>query len=522
MNIAELLRQRARERPETTAIIESRGGRDRTVTFAGLEEATARGAALLREKGLLAGDTVLVFQPLSIELYIILLSLFRRGITAMIVDPSAGREHLERCCSLVPPQGLIASPKAHLLRLVSPALRRIPLQFATGFVPGAVLWRLPADLPPERDICPCSHDTPALITFTSGSTGLPKGVARSHGFLLEQLRVLEKAVALVPRQIDLTTLPVFVLANLASGVTSVLPEADLRRPGSIDPAPVLRQIDRLRPTRTTASPALLERLCDGCTKRGRKIDGFATVFTGGGPVFPRSLKRFAEVFPGADIVAVYGSTEAEPVSTQKWREVTETDVTRMSTGGGLLAGTPVAEIRVRIIGAQWGKPLGPLGTKEFEWLCLPDGETGEIIVTGGHVLKGYLNQIGDEETKVRVDGEIWHRTGDSGYFDPLGRLWLMGRSSAVIDDDRGTLYPFAVECAALGQPAVRRAALVRHRGKRVIVVEPAGGVRTVPEADLLAALSWAGIDEVRVVRYIPLDKRHNAKVDYPALLRLLD
>ncbi len=521
MNIVEFLQQRARERPEAAAIIESRGGRDRTVTFAGLEEATARGAAFLRTNGLLAGETVLVFQPLSIDLYIVLLSLFRRGITAMIVDPSAGRDHLERCCSLVPPQGLIASPKAHLLRLVSPALRRIPHRFATGFIPGAVPWRLPADLPPERDISPCSEDAPALITFTSGSTGLPKGVVRSHGFLLEQYRVLEKAVSLAPGQIDLTTLPVFVLANLASGVTSIIPDADLRRPGSIDPAPVLRQIDRLRPTRTTASPALLERLCDGCAEAGRRIDGFAAVFTGGGPVFPRSLKRFAEVFPEADIVAVFGSTEAEPIATLKWREVTETDVTRMSTGGGLLAGTPVAEIRVRIIGSQWGKPLGPFGTGEFERLRLPDGETGEIVVSGGHVLKGYVNHIGDQETKVRVDGEIWHRTGDSGYFDALGRLWLMGRSSAVIDDERGTLYPFAVECAALGHPAVRRAALVRRRGKRVIVVEPARGVE-IPEAELLAALSWARIDEVRVVGHIPLDKRHNAKVDYPALLRLLD
>ncbi len=523
MNIAELLLKQAHERPETPAIIESHDGKDRAVTFAELEEATARGASLLRKCGLLAGDTVLVFQPMSIDLYIVLLALFRQGITAMFLDPSAGREHLERCCSIRPPQGLIASPKAQLLRLLSPAMRRIPHRFVFGrFIPGAVPWRMSENLPLEHNIIPCTPDTPALITFTSGSTGLPKGVVRSHGFLLEQHRVLEKAISLVPGETDLTTLPIFVLANLASGVTSIIPDADLRRPGFIEPAPVLRQIGRFRPTRTVASPALLERLCDGCEKAGKCIEGFNHVFTGGAPEFPNTLKRFAKVFSEAEITAVYGSTEAEPIAMVRWREVTETDMAKMVTGGGLLAGKPVNGIRVKIIGSQWGKPLGPFSGEELQRLCLPVSETGEIIVSGAHVLKGYINHIGDEETKVRVDGDVWHRTGDSGYLDSLGRLWLMGRTSATIIDDRGTLHPFAVECAAMQHPAVHRAALVQYKGKRILFVEPAGAVKIIPENGLLTTLSWACIDELRSLRQIPLDKRHNAKVDYTALLKIIN
>jgi acyl-CoA synthetase (AMP-forming)/AMP-acid ligase II len=459
---------------------------------------------------------------MSIDLYVVLLALLRQGITAMFLDPSAGVEHLERCCSICQPRGFVASPKAHLLRLLSPAVRRVPHRFSVGhFIPGAVTWRISQDLPVESDCIPCAPDTPALITFTSGSTGLPKGVVRSHGFLLEQHRVLEKNISLVPGETDLTTLPVFVLANLASGVTSIIPDADLRRPGFIDPGPVLGQIDRSHPQRTVASPAFLERLCGICEKTGRSMEGFRHVFTGGAPVFPNSLQRFANLFSNAEVTAVYGSTEAEPIAMVRWSEVAEADMAKMVAGGGLLAGKPVREIRVKILGSQWGKPLGPLGGEAFLRLCLSESETGEIIVSGAHVLKSYINHIGEEETKIRVDGDIWHRTGDSGYLDSLGRLWLMGRASAAISDDRGTIYPFAVECAAIQHPDVHRAALVRHRGRRVLCVEPVTTMKNIPKKELLSALSWAGIDEVRCLKHIPFDKRHNAKVDYTALQKII-
>jgi len=522
VNIVELLQRQAHERPEAPAIIESRGGRCRAVTYAELDEASARGAALLRDNGLLADHTVLVFLPMSIDLYIVLLSLFRRGITAMFLDPSAGRIHLERCCSIRPPQGLIGTAKAHLLRLLCPAIRRIPHRFSMGrCIPGAVPWGQSKDLPRELADTPVTPDTPALITFTSGSTGLPKGVVRSHGFLLEQHRVLEKAVTLVPGETDLTTLPVFVLANLASGTTSLIPDADLRSPGFIDPAPVLRQIDRFRPTRTVASPAFLARLCEHCEKSGRSLEGFKHVFTGGAPVFPQYLQRFAGVFSHAEIIAVYGSTEAEPIALTRWSEVTAVERAKMVAGGGLLAGMPVHGIRVRIMSEQWGMPLGPFGGEEFQRLCLPEYETGEIVVSGAHVLEGYLNHRGDEETKIQVDENVWHRTGDSGYLDVSGRLWLMGRTSATIVDDRGTLHPFAVECAAMRHAAVRRAALVRHEGKRILFVEPVSAMKIPPDQELLEGLSWACIDEVRSLKRIPVDKRHNAKVDYTELLKLL-
>ena len=97
MNITELLRAQAVAYPEGVAIIDSRHGRGRSTSFAALERASTRLAALLLREGLLPGDAVLVFQPMSAELYVALIAIFRLGLVAMFLDPSAGKEHIERC-----------------------------------------------------------------------------------------------------------------------------------------------------------------------------------------------------------------------------------------------------------------------------------------------------------------------------------------------------------------------------------------------------------------------------------------
>src|SRR5262249_36410595 len=117
MNLAHALLDQVRQRPDATAIIDPWRGRSRLTTFAQLDESAARAARLLTERGLRPGDAVLVFHPMSAELYVALLAIFRLRLVAMFLDPGAGREHIQRCCALHPPRALIASPKAHLLRL---------------------------------------------------------------------------------------------------------------------------------------------------------------------------------------------------------------------------------------------------------------------------------------------------------------------------------------------------------------------------------------------------------------------
>jgi hypothetical protein len=100
-------------------------------------------------------------------------------------------------------------------------------------------------------------------------------------------------------------------------------------------------------------------------------------------------------------------------------------------------------------------------------------------------------------------------------FDDRERLWLAGRCAARIDDERGRLYPFGVECVAMTFPPVKRAAFTVMDARRVLVIEARASAQLRGEIE--TATKWAQVDEVCFIDTMPVDKRHNAKIDYPAL-----
>jgi olefin beta-lactone synthetase len=149
MNITDLLLEHARVAPQRLALIDlHRKDHELRISFGDCVVAVDERARALQALGLRQGQAVLVFQPMSADLYVTLGALFRLGLVAMVVDPAAGLAHLAQCCELFPPSALIATPKAQLLRLASPALRRIPITCVAGStsglpIPGAVTLPAP-------------------------------------------------------------------------------------------------------------------------------------------------------------------------------------------------------------------------------------------------------------------------------------------------------------------------------------------------------------------------------------------
>ncbi len=500
MTIPEIFEKNVSRWPGQEALIATQRGRDVPVTYAELKAASDHFAARLTAQQIGPKSPVLVFVPMSIELYVALLGIFRVGATAVFLDPSSGMRHINACCKKLPPAALVSVLALRCLCPFVSGLRKIPLVFAPPGVSCDEHSILPLKMP--------APDAPALITFTSGSTGEPKAAVRSHRFLISQHAALKNSIALEQGERDLTTLPVFVLANLASGVTSILPDAKTSRPGSVNAKRLARQNRRLLPTRSGGSPAFYQRLLE----EPSSLTGLKKIYTGGAPVFPSLLQNLQRTLPDAKIVAVYGSTEAEPIAHIGCDEISDDDWKAMREGKGLLAGPTIPEIRLRILADQWGFPISSSEP-------LTAGKIGEILVSGDHVLKGYLHGQGNEETKVLIDGDTWHRTGDAGYLDDAGRLWLLGRCSAKVEDPRGILYPFAVECVAMCFPFVRRAAFVVLESKRILVIESDGSAGD--HSGLADALTWAGVEEVRKLKSLPVDARHNAKINYPRLMNLL-
>ncbi|MCC5828439.1 MAG: AMP-binding protein [Phycisphaeraceae bacterium] len=536
-NLAHRLHERAEEHPERAAIIKGVGSRRRTVTYRELDQQAQRISGMLVQRGLQPGDRMMPLVPMSTTLYALLLGAWRAAITVVIPGPEINLATIRAALRRTTPGMIIAPTRLLLLAPLFRELRRVGLRMTTGMpLPWAGNWQAAMNQAPTPSLPHAvNSDHPALITFTSGGTGEPKAIVRTHGFLSTQHRVLERDLKLEAGQIDLTTMPIFLLANLASGLTSVLPEGLRFDVAALNAAALAQQIQAENIIRTVASPTVLERLADHCIGQGIHLSGVRRIDTGGAPVFPRVMRKLERIAPEAELWVVYGSTEAEPIAHVAWKQITPDTHQAVAEGHGLIAGCPVEGINVRILtrpppaaAPDDGHERDIPTLESLEDMCAQPGlpgaipGAGEIIVTGDHVVRGYLDGRGDAQSKIMAGHRIWHRTGDGGYIDARSRLWLLGRWQARLTTDQGTLFPLAVECAASEVPGVVRSALVNFRGEPTLVVESDPAIsRQDIASDLEGMLKRFGNIRLLPVRSIPVDARHRAKIDYPALERML-
>lgn len=540
-NLARILDRIANEYPQMTAIKEGRGRRSRSISYESLLTAVKNRASELIGNGVKNGDRVLLLQSMSTELYINILALFRIGASALIVDIASGLHVLDHAVGLVKPNAVIAAGPGLLLGLTFGSVRTIQVKLSCGLTPPGWIDLSKTDTSPEEEdykeaellsqkeesssfarIERVYSDTPALITFTSGSGGKPRAIVRTHGFLKEQLKVLESTAEMQPGTCELTSLPIFVLANLASCVTTVIPDSKQSNPAGIKGKRMVEQLVSGDADRILGSPSFIDNIVEYCEKRKMALPQIDTVLTGGGPVFPSLLDRCKKVFPNARLFTVYGSTEAEPISKVEFSALSESDSHLIANGAGLPVGKPVDGIEVRILPVETGE--NHIGRNRrfaaFQHICdvagVPFNRLGEIIVTGNHVVKGYYHGLGDSSSKITIDGKKWHRTGDFGYFDNHGRLWLIGRNQK--EDNLDTTFSYAVEAAALSRPSIKRAAFVARPESSFLFIESQANEPGVENSHaLLDFIGWAEVTSVRRTNRIPLDTRHNTKVLYNRL-----
>jgi acyl-CoA synthetase (AMP-forming)/AMP-acid ligase II len=523
MNICEQFDAVLTVAAEQPALISGLGKRRRFVSFAALNERVDAVVSRFDENGLRPGDKVLIAVPPSIETYVVMLAILKAGLVIMFVDPGQPAAQIAQILRKYPPTALVGTKSVQWMRYLLPELRKIPRRFVVGkSAKGAIPVCVDHTKCQEQPIVARSSADSAMLTFTSGTGGNPKAVVRTHGFLRQQLDILSRVAPAHSGDIDLVAMPMFVLFNLANAVTSVIPAADMKRPGRADPRVILQQLLAEKATRTVASPALLDRLANFCLSGGETIADLRVISTGGGPVGPTLMRRLAAIAPHAAVKAVYGSTEAEPIAVIHNEKVSSRDEAQMREGKGLLAGRPVRGCAVRILQAGPEQALGPFSDEAFANHCLPAGAIGEIVVSGSHVLTSYEDPVATRKNKIRVQGTVWHRTGDAGYFDDSGRIWLVGRCAAALHDKHGTIYPFQVEYAVSAVRGVRRAALIARNNERVLVLETSAREFRAELVRTARCIADNAIDRIITVRRIPVDRRHDAKIDYPALQRMLD
>lgn len=518
MNIATTLEQLALKHPEHIAIIEQVNKQSKSTSYAELNQQVQAVAAHFKQCGIKEGDIILLYVDISSPLYALLLGINRIGAVVLFIDPTYGPKEIQHCIELTKPQAIVVADRLQLIAKVAAPLFGIKKIFALN------------DFNLER-VVPNSAGTfaaiaavedchPALITFTSGSTALPKGIVRSHGFLHDQCQILTAELGIGKCQSELTSLPIFVLANLASGVSSILPSSNLRSRFKLRQeahrAQVARQILEHLPERVLAAPAFLSQVANYLKGRKLKCPFVKEVLTGGGPVFPQLLDLLVEVFPNAQVITVFGSTEAEPIAHMA------------------VAGDGCHSLNIKGAGLPQGKvsPFVDLAIvpddvcreyseSEFQAARGAANVVGEIVVAGRHIIDGYIGAIGNNESKIKVGSRIFHRTGDAGYLDSDGNLFLVGRASMKIGTPGGSVYPLAVEAAAMTTGLLDSCAFLLVDNKRVLVAKLNSAAHRNSEAILLQCLKFAYIDKVVIAGDIPMDKRHSSKILYKKLVQAL-
>jgi acyl-CoA synthetase (AMP-forming)/AMP-acid ligase II len=532
-NFASHLCYMAHVQPHALAVLfpEGRDARGRVAhthyTFLQLDAESDHIAQALSALGIGPGvRTVFMVKP-SLDFLAFAFALFKVGAVLVGMDPGIGPKNIGKCLAEVRPTAFIGVPLAHLLRrLMGWSRETIRINVVAGsrnwtidrFMPGAaepsrVSRGLPADV---------GLEAPAAIVFTSGSTGVPKGVVYTHGTFHEQVRALQQTYGIERGEIDLTTFPYFSFFMLAMGVTTIIADMDFLRPARANPQRIAEAIDGFGVAHMFGSPALLNALGRWGGRNGVKLPSLKRVISAGAPVGVDVIRRITQMLePGVQVFTPYGATEALPVTSIGSEEILADTYRATEEGQGVCVGRPCGDIEVRII-----RITDEAIEKWSEDLCLNEGEIGEIVVRGKGVTREYYNRRESNRLAKIPDSNngIFHRMGDLGYMDGKGRLWFCGRKSQRVITDSGIYFTVPCEAVFNTHDSVFRSALVpiviAGKTNPALCVQLERKVNGSDRKRIREELLQIGAKHrhTRAIKKIlfcsdfPVDPRHNAKI----------
>ena len=451
----------------------------RRVTFGQLAAAADRVAGRLRERGLKAGDRLLLLAGNSPDWVITLWAGLRLGAVVAPGNRWWSAEEISHAVALVRPAVIVADPRmTEFLPNGSDATLLL-----TDDIRG---WAEPGADPPRLPAVPGGEEDPALIIFTAGTTGLAKAAVLAHRSVIANLHNLLLVSNRLPHQLDpgrppevmLLSGPLFhiggvqaLLLALLGGNTVVFLD------GRFDPTQVLDVIERERVTVWGAVPTMVTRVLEDPSLPGRDLSAVRSISLGGSPVTPELTERLRAAFPSVrrGVSTVYGMTEAGgTVAAASGAMMAE----HPQTSGRPM---PVVELRIE---AQEDTP----GTSTPTPVGDPDAtNTGEIVVRTPSQMLSYW--AGAAPGTIDADG--WLHTGDLGYIDD-GLLYVTGRAKDVIIRGGENIAAAHVEEVLHRHPAVAAVAVVGlpdpDFGEIVgAVVQPRGPVTVAELTDFAAA-----------------------------------
>ncbi len=542
-NISNALSQQACTRPNAVALIipkkkTASGWQDERLTYAELNEQVEALARGLVVKSIPKGTRVALMVPPSPMFFIAFFALMRAGCVPILIDPGIGLKPLKKCLGEAAPQIFMGIAKAQWARRFfgwgkTTVEQTITVGARWGQATDRGLMALGRVHKDTAALPTVDAYDPAAILFTSGSTGIPKGVVYRHGHFQAQVELIRDTYSIESGEVDCPTFPPFALFDPALGMTTVIPQMDFTKPAQVDPEMLVGLIQHYGVTNLFGSPALMNTLTRYTQQNEIKLPSLRRVLSAGAPVSPQVVERMHRALStSADIHTPYGATEALPVATVSGRQILSGLSARHRNGLGICVGKCLSANEVKII------EITDAVIEKFEHARqLPIEAIGEICVHGPSVTEKYWSRPQQTALAKMTDGSngIWHRMGDVGWLDEDGRLWFCGRKNERVITDSCVLYTECVEGIVNAIPGVYRSALIGLPRKDDLsneLQEPVIVIELDSHADQDVVLQevqetlklrpWtAQISKVQFRKKLPVDIRHNAKIGRAQLAREL-
>ena len=428
MNLASLLTRTALASATAVAITDG----DTETTFADLDASSARAAGVLAALGIGPGDRVGVMLPNVTEFPAVYYGVLRTGGVVVPMNPLLKSREISYYLSDSGASVIVAWHTA--AGEVVPAAAEVGARVL--LVDPASFDGVLAAATPYRDLAERTGSDTAVILYTSGTTGRPKGAELTHDNLTRNVEVtLDDLLRLGSGDVVFGGLPLFhsfgqtvtLNAAIAAGATLVLlPRFDARQ--------ALRLIANHAVTVFAGVPTMYSALLGVADGASFDVSALRVCVSGGAAMPVEIMRRFEDTFD-TTVLEGYGLSETSPVASFN------KPGTARKPGS---IGTPVHGVEMRVVGLAGN--------------AVPPGEVGEIAIRGHNIMKGYWNQ--PEATAAAIDPEGWFRTGDMGRVDEEGHFFIVDRVKDLIIRGGYNVYPREIEEVLYEHPDVREAAVV--------------------------------------------------------------
>lgn len=439
-NIASLLSQTAQAFPDKTFLI---AGEER-LTFAEVDKQATKVACAMAQLGIKPGHVVALLLP-NVPLFpICYYAALKLGAVVMPLHARSTGPEIGFALQDARAAVLLSTRPVHEAAIQGWAEAGLDCQLIlaglgaeTSLPPQAHRLETLLDTVSEADITnlsiqPIEEEMDAVILFTSGTTNRPKGVRLSHRNLRAITPQYAQLCGLSPDAVLLLFMPATVIVGQILLNTATLLGASLSLMPVFDPGQFFNAITQQRVTFFPMVPMVAQLMLNSPFAQSVDLTSLRSVMIGATSVHPELVARFTKRFE-IPIVIPYGLTECSMIS------LVQPDLN--SPEGSV--GKPIPDTLLSIVDDE-GKPVAP-------------GEQGEILVRSPHVMKGYLNRPA-ETAAAFVDG--WLRTGDLGYVDHEGFLFIVERISDLIKTAGNRVFPAEVERVLEMHPAVAQAAVI--------------------------------------------------------------